>query len=459
MITLRRFVTICLAISLFASCGNDNVRTESSENKPQTKYDNYQEACHAQDFEAAHKMIAAMKNSGDYDYEEAREYVFNQEALFLIAMNDEVSTKRLFFLLQEDANEVSDEVRDNRCSTIIDLAIKQQNLQLVEQTISQYSGKIDDNTMHKIYNFFYIEGKKPDVDNLIALLHKNDCIQILIEDAIEKNDDKLLMNIITKTGLRNSSEAAQLVADYAVKKKNRKMMNTVLSTLRTNNQWDVLLAVGIATSDLTLVKQGYQNTDKKDDAFDMLMSQKQVVTNRPLMQYILTLATNEKRAKTLIDFCLKNDNAEAVISLTKKFSSKFEESFLDEIMNYSISKEGVAFTNLVISILTCTPIEGTPLPAGQRMTSNRPASVVSDHNNYVRSVTSFNRKCDEVLRTAISQHKRQLATKVVTLYKDVPIEYVVNEHWWQIAKTCTYSNEDKKRAQEELNAAKQRGDI
>jgi len=35
----------------------------------------------------------------------------------------------------------------------------------------------------------------------------------------------------------------------------------------------------------------------------------------------------------------------------------------------------------------------------------------------------------------------------------------MNEHWWQIAKTCVYSKEDKKRAQEELNEAKRRGDI
>ena len=64
-----------------------------------------------------------------------------------------------------------------------------------------------------------------------------------------------------------------------------------------------------------------------------------------------------------------------------------------------------------------------------------------------------------MLSSAIAQHKGMLAKKVITWYKDVPIDYVVNEHWWQFAKTCTYSKDDKKRAQERLDEAKRRGDL
>ena len=100
-------------------------------------------------------MLTAMKKAGSSDYNEAPEYVFNQEALYLIAMNDETSTKRLFFLLQEDANEVSNSVRDARCNTIVELAIKQNNQALVEQTIGMYNGQIDSPMLRKIYDYIY----------------------------------------------------------------------------------------------------------------------------------------------------------------------------------------------------------------------------------------------------------------------------------------------------------------
>ena len=443
---------------LLNSCGNNAGKSDNSE-FGLGKYENYQEACHAQDFDAAHKILAVLKNNDADNYEEAREFVFNQEALYLIAQNDEVSTKRLFFLLQEDANETDDNTRDARCNTIINLAIKQKNTELVEQTIGQYAGTISNNIMEQIYRYFYSEGNKADEDYLIELLKKHEGINIMVEDAIQREDDNLLRKIISKKGYQHSPDAVKAIAVYAKNKNYRKMLNNLLMSLRADKQWDSLLEIGIATSDLALVKQSYQNSKDKDSAFDKLSSPQIAGVSPSVMQYLITLANNEDRAKTLIELCIKNDNADAIITLTKKFSSKFSESFLDDIMKYAISKNGAAFTNLVISILTSKPIDGHPLPAGQRMTSNRPASVVSDHNSYVQSVTSFNQKCDEVLSAAISQHKGVLARKVVSLYKDVPIEYVVNEHWWQIAKTCTYSNEDKKRAQAEVDEAKRRGDI
>lgn len=97
--------------------------------------------------------------------------------------------------------------------------------------------------------------------------------------------------------------------------------------------------------------------------------------------------------------------------------------------------------------------------SGQRMTSDRPEEVVNSHNQYVKSVKSFNSKCDAILSSAISQHKSQLSKKVLTLYKDVPNEYIVNEFWFQIAKNCTFSNDDKRRAQERVKEAPKRGDI
>ena len=453
-------ISYLASISLLTACGcssSSSGITVIGDNN--TEYNSYEEACHAQDYEAAHKYLVAMKKAKASDYSEAREYVFNQEALFLIALNDEASTKRLFFLLQEDANEVNNETRDTRCNTIVELAIKQDNKTLVEQTIGLYSGQIDKSVLQKIYNYLFSEDKEPDIDFMINILKKNKGINIMVSDAIKRQDDAMLMHIIKNNGCDGAQDATSAIAKYIIGKKDKKLLASCLSLLRKNNQWNAVLDMGVAMNDLTMIKQSYQNIDDKDDAFDRIVPILSTSNNNAIKQYLFSIATNEGRARKLIETCLKNDHPDIILKLTKKYSSQFSESFLDEIMDYAISKNGGDFTNLVITILTSTPITGHPLPAGQRMTSNRPQEVVDSHNEYVSSVKAFNSKCDHILNAAISQHKGSLAKKIVTLYKDVPIDYVVNEHWWQIAKTCVFSSDDKKRAQNELQQAKKRGDI
>ena len=546
-----KLTACCIGVFAFVACGGSSnslgITVVGSDN---TTYESYEEACHAQDYEAAHKFLTAMKKAGSSDYDEAREYVFNQEALFLIAMNDETSTKRLFFLLQEDANEVGNSMRDSRCNTIIELAIKQDNTALVEQTIGQYSGRIDKSVLQKIYNYLYTEGKKNDIDFMVNLLKKNGGIDIMVSDAIKRHDNPVLIQILEKNGCEYDLESMDKIVKYIVGQNDKQLTSSCLSLLSENNQWDAMLYFGIETgnlltiksayqknndkdkafetlatllrstsntaikqyiftlatnkeraekligiclkenntdainkltqtfgsqfdesllnevldyaitkSDMALIKKVYQNIDDKDAAFKKIVKVINSSTDNTFKQYLLSIATNEERAEELINVCLKNDHPDIILKLTKKFGSQFSERFLDDIMEYAISKDGSDFTNLVISILNSTKIEGRPLPAGQRMTSDRPADVVASHNQYVQSVKEFNSKCDEVLSSAISQHKSLLANKVVTLYKDVPNDYVVNEHWWQIAQTCTYSKDDKTRAQERVKEAKKRGDI
>lgn len=457
------FIFPCLAsICLLSACssnsgsGSNGITVVGSDS---TVFNSYEEACHAQDFEAAHKFLIAMKKAKSSSYSKAREYVFNQEALYLISLNDDISTKRLFFLLQEDANEVNNETRDARCNTIIDLAIKQGNETLVKQTIGQYSESIDKSILQKIYEYLSSDGKELDVDFMINLLKRNKSIIIMVSDVIKRQDDAMLIYIMKKNGCDDAQDAISAISKYIIGKNDKKLMGSCLSLLRKNSQWNAILDMGVAMNDLAMIKQGYKNCEDKDDAFDRILSILNTSDNNSINQYLLSIATNEDKAKKLIEICVKNDHPDIILKLTKKYSSQFDESFLDEIMEYAISKNGGDFTNLVISILASTPISGHPLPAGQRMTDDRPQEVVDSHNEYVSSVKNFNSKCDRVLNAAISQHKGSLARKVVTLYKDVPIDYVVNEHWWQFAKTCVYSNDDKKRAQNELQQAQKRGDI
>ena len=456
-----KLAACCLGLITFVACGGSSDSSSSAitvVGADNTTYESYEDACHAQDFEAAHKYLAAMKKAGTSDYDEAREYVFNQEALFLIAMNDETSTKRLFFLLQEDANEVGNSVRDARCNTIIELAIKQNNQALVEQTIGMYNGQIDSPILRKIYEYIYKEGRNEDKNSMMDLLFKNNGIEIMADDAISSQDDALLMQIIGKCSDKNLDISKKIIK-YFADKKDKKQIASLNAILRKNMQWDALMELAMATNDVALMKQIYQKAENKDELFKSMVQHAIENKSAKEMQSLLPLVTNSTYAETIIEKCIDADIPNVIVSLTKKYGTQFSESFLDDIMKYAISKNGGEFTNLVISILNSTPIEGRPLPAGQRMTSDRPSDVVSSHNRYVRSVREFNSKCDEVLSSAISQHKSQLANKVVTLYKDVPNDYVVNEHWWQIAKTCTYSKDDKTRAQERIKEAKKRGDL
>ncbi len=74
------------------------------------KYSTYQEAARAYDFEAAHQILDKMTNEtpplNDYDKkrwearnDEAFDYVFNAEAMYLCAKGDKESLDRLVFLL------------------------------------------------------------------------------------------------------------------------------------------------------------------------------------------------------------------------------------------------------------------------------------------------------------------------------------------------------------------------
>ena len=211
----------CIAVFLLMACGSsssksgEKVSVTSSEGK---EYESYEEACHAQDYEAAHKFLTAMKKAGSSDYEEAREYVFSKEALYLIAMNDETSTKRLFFLLQEDANEVSNKVRDARCNTIIELAMKQNNQALVEQTIGLYNDQIDGPVLRRIYEYIYKEGRNPDSNSMMDLLFKNNGISMMADDAISIQDDAMLMRIIAKCSDKNLDVSKKIIKYFSAKK-------------------------------------------------------------------------------------------------------------------------------------------------------------------------------------------------------------------------------------------------
>ena len=149
-------------------------------------YDSYQSACRNQDFEAAHRFLDLMKteyedfkrdeykddqtNEEKYNamvqsYLEAENYVFNAEILYLVSLNTEESTNRLFFLLSEyqlsglppatsgiythdDYDKVKEYIAsiaryNNHCNNALDLAISQGNQSLAKRIIHLFKQNVD----------------------------------------------------------------------------------------------------------------------------------------------------------------------------------------------------------------------------------------------------------------------------------------------------------------------------
>ena len=97
----------CIAVLLLMACAGKSEKGADS-----TKYESYQEACTANDFEAAYDIIEKQKGAFDkredfkpwqkFDYEGAKFYVFEHEANYLMEQGNDQSTKRLLYLVKEN---------------------------------------------------------------------------------------------------------------------------------------------------------------------------------------------------------------------------------------------------------------------------------------------------------------------------------------------------------------------
>ena len=132
---MKKVIIYIVAAIVFASCGKITVTGANG-----TEYESVEECCAANDYEAAHRFLAKMKNElSRFDseakkkYDDARQHVFKQEALYLMSIGDEQSRKRIIYLLQElgSDNEI--------CSTLINLSIGNDDDELVKKLANMYT--------------------------------------------------------------------------------------------------------------------------------------------------------------------------------------------------------------------------------------------------------------------------------------------------------------------------------
>ena len=158
-----------MAVVVLTTCVEKKITVKGADG---TEYESYQECCAAQDFQAAHQFLARMKNASaekeDYyekkefekKYEEAKEEVFKQEALYLMGIGDEQAKKRILYLLKEGGN-------DEHISMLIDLAMENGDADFVKSLMRQYTKEIGDEDFEKLIKFFV---EKQDEEYFFKLL-------------------------------------------------------------------------------------------------------------------------------------------------------------------------------------------------------------------------------------------------------------------------------------------------
>ena len=121
---------------------------------------------------------------------------------------------------------------------------------------------------------------------VISLATNETRANYLIDICIKEGYSDVINRLTTKYGSQFEEKTLEHIMDYAISK-----------------------------SDLSLIKLSYQNIKDKDGAFNKIVTMLNSSSGNTVKQYLLQLAINEDRARTLIDVCIKNDCPDAILKL------------------------------------------------------------------------------------------------------------------------------------------------
>lgn len=204
---LFNLIILCLTVSLLSACGEKKITVKGADG---TEYESYQECCAEQDFQAAHQYLAKMQNDEDFkgDYYSAKEFVFKQEALYLMSLGDETSKKRIIYLLKEEGAD------NNRIDMLMDLAIDADDEDFVKTLTKQYEGSISSDMLRKIVEFLYIEKGDSNLDFVQTLLNRYNKSGLLLDAAVEKRDEELVVRLAQQFNGSLSFKSFKTVIDF-----------------------------------------------------------------------------------------------------------------------------------------------------------------------------------------------------------------------------------------------------
>lgn len=269
------FAIIGLGVATLCSCGEKKITVNGTDG---TEYESYQECCAANDYEAAHKYLAKMQNDEAFskDYNNAKEFVFKQEALFLMSQGDENAKKRIVYLLKEEGD------NNDHVSMLIDLAIENDDESFVKTLGNQYTIGVESENLKKLSEYLSSKQSEENKEFLMALFKKLDEEDLLLEQAI-KNNDKAFILEYASDHLTLSNTA---LLNYLAEMNDKQLSEKILGIL-TEKENDIPNKPSLGT-----IQSDYKG--QPDRVYD---------------SYIHSVENYNNACRTLLNIAIKNKNS------------------------------------------------------------------------------------------------------------------------------------------------------
>lgn len=234
---MNKIKTIIILFLLFfiSSCGGNNttIKQEVTPVKGSggVEYTSYEDACRDNDFVAAYKFIEL--NGGDKDY------VFKQEALFLMSQESDDAKKRLIYLIkQEDGN-------NSHVAMLIDLAIEDDDEDFVKKLANQFDKYVSSSELKALSEYLLSKNNEENEEFLLSLYRKLNKDDMIFEYAINKGDIDFIVKNASNIKLDNDA-----TIDKLSKLNNNKVSEIIIGGLTEyENSIPNKPAMGIVKSD------------------------------------------------------------------------------------------------------------------------------------------------------------------------------------------------------------------
>ena len=246
--TVKLSILILLCGIFIASCGNGDkkivVKTENG-----VKYTSYQEACTAGDFVSAHRYVDKMRAEKMW-VGDAEEYVFREEALFLMSQGTEMAQQRIIYLLKQYPS-------DSNCDMLVELAIEYDQVDFVKSLTRHYKSNMSSEILRKIVEYLYLEKGNENIDFVSTLLNRYGEIDLLLRAAIEKGDMTLVQSLAKSYKGDMPSDILRKIVEYLYIEGNgnEEDIDFVSTLLDRYGKIDLLLHAAIEKEDMALVKK------------------------------------------------------------------------------------------------------------------------------------------------------------------------------------------------------------
>ena len=261
-----RIAIMGFIMTILCSCGAKTIKGEDG-----IKYENYREACRNGNFDVAHKFLDRLKEKAtktswwdaawevyNDEAEEAEEYIYRQEALFLMSQNDDDAKKRLIYLIKEE------ERGNNLIEMLIDLAIGEKDEDFVRMLAEQLSGSVNDELLNKVGSFFLTNGSEESLELVFSLFEKANKESLLL-DVLAKNlrtgnsslgiSDKLLALLASKENEIPTRPALGTIKSNYNGKLDDNYMKYIDAIKAYNDACRNILTISIKTKNINLARR------------------------------------------------------------------------------------------------------------------------------------------------------------------------------------------------------------